>query len=182
VKGSSLRIRLFLTLDTAGVEVMAIHRAELPSSAARRFVNSFAVDSVCEVSSLLRCSLDSWSQVHHVFVFFTLANSHSYDSEMLRVADVDNTYTYTHLYRQRRAHVRSQIITGIANTRRCLGRYFTSETLEHGTRATNILIVNSPGAARQRHGHSIYCTNAYVWYMLTGGLASQENQSKESPT
>jgi hypothetical protein len=50
VKGSSLRIRLFLTLDTAGVEVMAIHRAELPSSAARRFVNSFAVDSVCEVS------------------------------------------------------------------------------------------------------------------------------------
>jgi hypothetical protein len=77
VKGSSLRIRLFLTLDTAGVEVMAIHRAELPSSAARRFVNSFAVDSVCEVSSLLRCSLDSWSQVHHVFVFFTLANSHS---------------------------------------------------------------------------------------------------------
>jgi hypothetical protein len=45
----------------AAVEVVPIHRAELPSSAARRFVNSFAVDSVCEVLSLLRCSLDSWS-------------------------------------------------------------------------------------------------------------------------
>jgi hypothetical protein len=103
---------------------------------------------------------------YHVFVFLTLANSQSYDSEMLRVADVANTYTYARLYRRRRAHVRSQIITGIANTRRCLGRYVTSETLEHGTRAINILIVKSLGAARQRHGHSIYCTNAYVWYML----------------